>query len=640
MKRKLITTLILAVIIITAALAAGCRNIGGGEGTVKTDAETDYENPEKYSGEYSKVNGAFGGIDELGRRLSLDTGDRSQREDGSARKVGIFYFLWQGEHGTDGPYDNYKIASETPGAVISEQAWLAAGGGKVGAHHFWGQPMFGYYTSKDTWVMRKHLQMLTDAGVDFIVFDTTNAITYTDRVKQLISIWYGYLEKGVDVPKLAFYTNSSSGDTINRIYKEIYTDKSLNSRYPRLSELWYMWDGKPMIVGDPGDPALSDAAKEYFRIKSAVWPNAERTDDGFPWMEFDRSLTDKAVYGLNGRREVVNVSVAQNSATCVMSATAWYGANDRTRSWHNGKNDTSEDSVLYGYNFAEQWEWALKVDPEMVFVTGWNEWVAQRQPATAQYPVFFVDCCDPATSRDVEPMEGLFGDNYYMQMVEYIRRYKGSAPRVDVGELQTIDVEGGFEQWDAASVTARYTDYTGDAVSRNTVGFGGIKYKTDSGINDLADLRAARDRENLYFYAETVRNIQLTGEDGLMTLFISSGRTDTEKWAQCFDFAVGLEPPENGCAVLSALHADGSSTRIGLCRMKVEGKQMMLEVPRELLGIPYMGGHGLVDVQFKWADGCQMKDGLLDVWSFYKNGDAAPMGRFTYVFSEKSTVLT
>ena len=123
-----------------------------------------------------------------------------------------------------------------------------------------------------------------------------------------------------------------------------------------------------------------------------------------------------------------------------------------------------------------------------------------------------------------------------------------------------------------------------------------------------------------------------------MTLFISSGRTDTEKWAQCFDFAVGLEPPENGCAVLSALHADGSSTRIGLCRMKAEGKQMMLEVPRELLGIPYRSGHGLVDVQFKWADCYKLKDGLLDVWSFYKNGDAAPMGRFTYVFSEKAAI--
>ena len=631
MKRGLIAVA-LALLMIFAVLAAfGCnRTENGGEDTVETSTEqTEYDNPDKYVGEYSAVNGTFGGVDDLGRVLSIDGG-----ENGKDRKVGIFYFLWQGEHGTGGPYDNYKIATENPDAVKSERAWLAAGGGQVGEHHFWGEPMFGYYTSKDTWVMRKHLQMLTDAGIDFIVFDTTNAVTYTDRVKQLISVWYEYLEKGVDVPKIAFYTNSSSGRTINTIYKEIYTDKALNAKYPRLSELWYMWDGKPMIVGNITDKELSSEAKSYFRIKVSVWPNSGRVNDGFPWMEFDRLLTDKAVYGKDGRREVVNVSIAQHSATCTMSATAWYGANDRTRSWHDGKNDTSENAILYGYNFAEQWEWALNVDPEMIFITGWNEWVAQRQPTNSKYPIFFVDCCDPNTSRDAEPMTGLFGDNYYMQMAEYIRRYKGIAPRVNVGELQTIDIEGGFEQWDSAAVTARYTDYTGDAVARNAEGFGGIRYKTDVGLNDFADLRAARDRENLYFYAATVKDIKLTGEEGLMTLFISSGRTDTEKWAQCFDFAVNLEAPENGFAVLSALHADGSATRVGLCRMKVEGNKMMLEVPRELLGIPYDNGHGLVDVQFKWADSYVKQDGLLDVWSFYRNGDAAPIGRMTYVFSE------
>ena len=34
--------------------------------------------------------------------------------------------------------------------------------------------------------------------------------------------------------------------------------------------------------------------------------------------------------------------------------------------------------ILEGRNFEEQWSYALEVDPEMVFVTGWNEWIAQR----------------------------------------------------------------------------------------------------------------------------------------------------------------------------------------------------------------------------------------------------------------------
>ena len=35
--------------------------------------------------------------------------------------------------------------------------------------------------------------------------------------------------------------------------------------------------------------------------------------------------------------------------------------------------------------------------------------------------------------------------NYYMQLAEYIRRYKGTAPRVNVGDMQTVDVAGSFD---------------------------------------------------------------------------------------------------------------------------------------------------------------------------------------------------
>lgn len=87
-------------------------------------------------------------------------------------------------------------------------------------------------------------------------------------------------------------------------------------------------------------------------------------------MEFSRSLTDNAVYGLNGIREIMNVSIAQHSSTTRFSATAWYGANDRSRSWHNGSNDTSDGAVNMGYNFAEQWEYAIAKDPQMIFITG------------------------------------------------------------------------------------------------------------------------------------------------------------------------------------------------------------------------------------------------------------------------------
>ncbi len=38
--------------------------------------------------------------------------------------------------------------------------------GPAHAMHHWGEPYLGYYVSNDEWVIRKHAQMLSDAGVD------------------------------------------------------------------------------------------------------------------------------------------------------------------------------------------------------------------------------------------------------------------------------------------------------------------------------------------------------------------------------------------------------------------------------------------------------------------------------------------
>ena len=60
----------------------------------------------------------------------------------------------------------------------------------------------------------------------------------------------------------------------------------------------------------------------------------------------------------------------------------------------------------------------------------------------------------------------------------------------------------------------------------------------------------------------------------------------------------------------------------------------MLRLSKKLLGIEQ--GTKLIDVRFKWADNYQYnEDGSLDVWTFYRNGDSAPLGRLMYVYSER-----
>ena len=104
-------------------------------------------------------------------------------------------------------------------------------------------------------------------------------------------------------------------------------------------------------------------------------------------------------------------------------------------------------------------------------------------------------------------MKGGYGDNYYMQMIDYIRRYKGTDPGVEAGENYTIDLTGSFAQWDSAKVKAQYQDYVNDISNRNTKGFGNISYVNTTGRNDIQNMKVARSSDRLYFYVDTVNNL-------------------------------------------------------------------------------------------------------------------------------------
>ena len=575
---KIITSIVLAFVTIL-------NFITGGKPVTETEA---------------KVNGSLVCTDALGRGVTSAGAE-------SDKLVGVFYFLWLGQHGRDRIIDNTEIVKNNPDAVKSEFDWVAAGGGNGGETHFWGKPLFDYYTTDDTWVMRKHVQMLTDANVDFIVIDITNAFTYSTQAKMLIDILYEYYIDGWDVPKIAFYTNSASGDTMNRIYDELYNDSEFRAKYPLIDDMWFYMDGKPMIVGIEDDPALRKDVKKYFRIKDSQWPFDDKKNDGFPWMEFHRSLTVDSVYNAWGKK-IMNVSAAQHSDTCEFSRTAWYGANDRTRSWHDGANDTSEGAMLYGYNFAEQWEFAIKMDPDIIFVTGFNEWGAQRQSGTPQSPVRFIDCATENTSRDVEPSAGVLGDNYYLQMVDYIAKFKNTTSRVAKNNEVSIDIDGGFDQWRKKNITAVYEDYENDIVDRNCEGFGKVMLTDTSGRNDIVNMKVTEDVDNYYFYVDTANELTSSEDNNWMTLFIN------EK------YAVNRTSPINGKTSVEKITEAGYE-KISEAEIRFENNKLMIKLAKSDI-------EESENLTFKWADNYNEND----IYSFYTQGDCAPYGRLCYVY--------
>ena len=103
----------------------------------------------------------------------------------------MFYFLWHDNPGDKrpdggGPFDVSKILARDPEALNHPASPLW---GPLGTYHYWAEPLYGYYQSNDPWVIRRHAQLLAAAGVDTLIFDTTNAVTYPPVYRQDLRVF-------------------------------------------------------------------------------------------------------------------------------------------------------------------------------------------------------------------------------------------------------------------------------------------------------------------------------------------------------------------------------------------------------------------------------------------------------------------
>jgi hypothetical protein len=329
--------------------------------------------------------------DGLGR--SVPIGVRSPRTN---RFVGIFYFLWLGFETTDGPFDISKILTANPNAMQepNNTAW-----GPMSHYHHWGEPYFGYYRSSDQWVIRRHARMLVDAGVDVIFFDVTNNAVYPESFHALCQAFSDVRAQGGTTPYVAFLTPFGSPfQTVQNLYNNIY---KINYH----PELWFMWEGKPMILADSQFFQHNPEILNFFTFRTPqpsyfVGPTGENQ---WGWLEV---FPQHIFWNSANVSEQMTVGVAQNAVGNRLGSMSEVGA--RGRSFHNGTIPYNKTLIPYGLNVQEQWERVLEVDPQFVFVTGWNEWIAERlsEFASIKLPVMFVDEFEWEHSRDIEPCAG------------------------------------------------------------------------------------------------------------------------------------------------------------------------------------------------------------------------------------------
>ena len=583
--------------------------------------------------------------DGLDRIVSTNTQTGDVRED---KIVAIFYWTWHGDFG-DGQtaYNNQQNIDKLIAMGKTERDYMTLSMHELnqlgiktamGPYHFWDEPIYGYYDGDDEWVIRKQAELLAAADIDVVFFDNTNGtFTWKETALRVMKVFSEARAQGVDAPDVSFMFPFGPVDHAGTQMVELYNDIYKQGLY---KDVWFKLDGKPMVMGWPGslnskDAAIASEIKEFFTFRSNLggYLDTESSVNQWGWLS---RFPQAYFHNDKGEVEQITVGTAVNhNYVKRIIAPMSLGENIIGRTWTSRGYDTRENAILYGACLAEQWENAIAVDPKIVFVTAWNEWVAMRidnWPASPeQYQNCFVDQYNAEFSRDCEPSAGILKDHYYYQLVDYVRQFKGTNPIEKASWEKLMDVNGGFGQW--ADVGPVYNDYFG-LPDRDALGYKDpetgkrFHYTNDSGRNDIYDAKVARDYENIYFMVRTVEDLTPYTDAYWMRLYIDMGQSD-KNWEN-YEFILNKQNPDDATtATLERFTGKGFETEaVGKVSYSVKGNVLTVCIPKTMLGIPAEELH--FEFGFKWTDNT-LEDG--DIMQWYVNGDVAPVGRFNYCYT-------
>lgn len=606
---EVIFALLMSIVIVFQTMFPG---ITGGK-------NTNYDDASKIMPE------TWAAVDGLGR--TLPSAEQVGEKD-SSKFVGLFYWTWHTNFAKSlTPLNATEILFKIPTILYNFEAteWMPEAGYPDGRPYFWDKPVWGYYRDTDEYVLRKNAELIADAGVDVIFFDCTNGTsTWDESCEKLFEVFEKAKADGVNVPKVAYILPFSADEDTTTSLKHLYSDIYSKGRY---KDLWFMWDGKPMIMAhssqlDRFDKTESEILNFFtFRKNEPTYFASDTWYKQKTWGWCSDYKQTKFGRSLNGHIEQMCVSVAQNAADGELVAMSADRDDVQGRSFTHGdysytysyagkeiKADKNVDnSLLYGLNFQQQWDYAIKCDPDFIFVTGWNEWIAGRWKEWGGTPNAFPDQFSPEFSRDIEPSDGILKDYYYYQLVANIRRFKGISS-------STIENNGVKE----------YYHYTGSTPARNSDGWVGVHFEENTMRNDFVSAKVHDDGKNIYLTIETKDDITPYTDNAWMRIFIDSDTSGISPNWEGFEYVINRTDATENTVIIEKSKGGWEFEQVGTATYKVDGSKMEIVIPASALNM-----EDNVSFNFKLSDNMQTDGEIMD---FYKSGDVAPGGRFTFVY--------
>jgi hypothetical protein len=514
--------------------------------------------------------------------------------------------------------------------------------------------------------------------------DVTNAVRYWSEWDTIFTVMQKMKAEGNKVPKFCFWAfNGPVITVVQDLFDRIYKEK----KYTDLWFYWdnkplLLYNGSPEVdangqgVPQPnlhydstaqtdknnphyGDPDYAQKfykdytkeVKSFFTLRTMWWGYYKWAGKRFVGTEdnwsFGYDLGNDSVKGLHpdslvsthkGVKEEAAVTPAQHPSSLV--GKSWsrekgepalnaYDLADSAYVPWLGKTVNKPEG--YGIYFQQRWDEALKADPQFLYINDWNEWIAGKyQPKEGTTPFmrrnstyFFVDQYNAEFNRCIQPMKDGYTDNYYMQMAENIRRYKGARPVPQLHGISRITLDGNFADW--KKIAVEYRDTKGDIFHRNHKGYGGLEYKNSSGRNDIVTSKVAVDNNNVYFYAETDEPLTPADGNNWMLLLIDADQNPNTGWFG-YDYLVNKKiTGANKTTSLMRYDATASEPWVEAAQLSYnyKGNALELAIPRKLIGLQ----KNSFIFDFHWSDN---PDGLKSPISWCTSGDSAPNRRFNY----------
>ena len=297
-------------------------------------------------------------------------------------------------------------------------------GTKWGGTSTWDLPLYGTYCSDDEDVIRRHGEMLRDAGVDFVFVDWSNNTEYDPVTMREQRADFRMIEEATDklfdiwatiegAPKICIFVgpghngpktidSGAHQKKVDQVWRDYVTN-------PDRADMYFHYDGKPLLICYGATP------NQYTATPENLWDDSRFT---VRWMTGyvgqqgnlfrSRTLESKGFWSWEERgAQTYTVHNKVVEAVTVSAAT-------RKQANEGESGYIPEAGRQNGATLKKQFQRACDLGARIVLIVSWNEWTTGEQPSAE-------------VSKDMEPSV-IHGTFYYDLMREQIKKFKGLIP--------------------------------------------------------------------------------------------------------------------------------------------------------------------------------------------------------------------